>query len=56
MACHAHNTTTHNTQQRTTPKTRLAFEADPEAFLEQVRPEQEALTAKLVAAQQRLNK
>lgn len=35
---------------------RMAFEADPEAFLESVRPEQEALTAKLVAARQRLPK
>jgi Mg-chelatase subunit ChlI len=35
---------------------RLAFETDPEAFLESVKPEQEALTAKLVAARQRLPK
>lgn len=36
--------------------TRLAFEQDPEAFLEKVRPDQEALTAKLVEARKRLNK
>lgn len=35
---------------------RMAFERDPEAFIEQVRPEQEALTAKLVAARERLPK
>ncbi|KAF8073212.1 chlI [Scenedesmus sp. PABB004] len=35
---------------------RIAFEADPEAFLERVRPDQEALTAKLVAARERLPK
>lgn len=35
---------------------RLAFEQDPEGFLETVRPDQEALTAKLVEARKRLHK
>jgi Mg-chelatase subunit ChlI len=35
---------------------RLAFEQDQEAFIESVRPEQEALTAKLVAARELLPK
>jgi Mg-chelatase subunit ChlI len=35
---------------------RQAFERDPEAFIESVRPEQEALTAKLVAARELLPK
>lgn len=35
---------------------RSAFERDPEGFIELVRPEQEALTAKLVAARERLPK
>jgi magnesium chelatase subunit I len=35
---------------------RLAFEQDPEGFIEQVRPDQEALTAKLVAARELLPK
>uniref|UniRef100_A0A383VR52 magnesium chelatase n=1 Tax=Tetradesmus obliquus TaxID=3088 RepID=A0A383VR52_TETOB len=35
---------------------RIAFEADPDAFMESVRPEQEALTAKLVAARELLPK
>jgi len=33
---------------------RIAFEADPEAFVESCREEQEALTAKLTAARERL--
>lgn len=35
---------------------RIAFAADPDAFMESVRPEQEALTAKLVAARELLPK
>jgi Mg-chelatase subunit ChlI len=35
---------------------RLAFESNPEGFIESVKPEQEALTAKLVAARERLPK
>jgi Mg-chelatase subunit ChlI len=35
---------------------RLAFEQDQEAFIESVREEQEALTAKLVAARELLPK
>jgi Mg-chelatase subunit ChlI len=35
---------------------RLAFEQDQEAFIESVQPEQEALTAKLVAARELLPK
>lgn len=35
---------------------RLEFEANPDAFLEKVKPDQEALTAKLVEARKRLNK
>ena len=35
---------------------RLEFEQDPDAFLEKVRPDQEALTQKLVDARKRLTK
>jgi Mg-chelatase subunit ChlI len=35
---------------------RLEFEQNPDAFLEKVKPDQEALTAKLVEARNRLNK
>lgn len=35
---------------------RMAFEADPEGFIDACQPEQEALTAKLVAARERLPK
>lgn len=35
---------------------RLEFEQNPDAFLEKVKPDQEALTAKLVEARKRLNK
>lgn len=51
--CVCHNTLAHVAQLLTH---RLEFEADPEAFLEKVKPDQEALTAKLVEARKRLNK
>jgi hypothetical protein len=35
---------------------RLEFEQNPDAFLEKVRPDQEALTQKLVDARKRLTK
>jgi len=35
---------------------RVAFESDPEGFIEQCQPDQDKLTAKLVAARERLPK